>query len=365
MRGGLKLAGQAIKSRRSRRRAAGRKVIFPYLEQNLAAVRNKRVKQPLAIGRQITSTSSPTLRVSRSEYSAPVRDSIGYADNFVDVNAGDELYFPALAAHAGEYQYYAFRGLTIKYNAIQPATEAGQVAIGVVPTWDALIRITTWDELVALSQTRVTNAWQDMVYAVQPNNLNTQVKEFKVVTPMSLIDYEDPLQTQGFIVYAVRGSPANNTKQIGTLTVAYDACLMKPQLNPLSSSTNIWVGATSALTTHLGSDNFATILTSGTSTQPVFLITTPYRHKLLVFAYAATAGTFAGTATVANFAGTTATALAGTGLSADAAVRLALVVPDGTGPAQFTVSFPSSTQAWSGFRIMIRAVGQSTFWEDL
>lgn len=364
-RGAAQLAVQAIKSRRARRRAAGKKVVFPYIESNIAAVRNRRARQPLAVAKQMTAASTPTLRVVRTEYSMAVKDSSLYHDDFIFAAAGDEMYFPALAAHASEYQFYSFQGLTVKYNAIQPATEAGQVAIGVVPTWDALTKITCWDDLLALAQTRVTNAWQDMSYAVPPALMNTQVKEFRMITPSSAIDYTDPLQAQGFIIFAVRGSPATATKQIGTMTCSYDCRLSKPQLDPISSPTNIWIGAPSALTSHLGNDHFATIVQGGTDTQPVLLVTTAYRYRLLVLAHATTAGNIATMPNVTAFANCTATRLAASGASADTAMVAGVIVPDGSGDAQFTITFPTSTLAWSAFRVLVRGVGRGTFWEDL
>jgi len=341
-------------------------VIFPYIEDNIRAVRSrgKTVNAPVAVAKVSARSNPPEMAVSRSEYAIPVPDSKLYTDLFVAVVAGDELYYPALASISAQFLVYAFRGLDCIYEPVCGTNTPGQLAIAAVPTFEALGGVTTWDDLVALSTCSTTTVWQGMRYHVSPQVLNTQFKEWKVVTPSSAVDYSDPSECQGFIIIGVQGCATTATTTVGRVTVSYDAVLRKPRLDPVVASMNTWL-APGAIDGDLvsGSSHFATVTGSGLASEPSYEVTAKARTNMLVFVSAEAVGALAPVCGAAP--GCAVHELFSTGAAAKCG-GLFVVVPDGSATPVFTITLPEAPMSapYSNVRIMVRCVGRERFWID-
>jgi len=302
------------------------------------------------------------MSVSRSEYAVPVPDSKAYMDLFVTAIAGDELYYPALASIASQYQVFAFKGLDFVYEPVCGTNTPGQLAIAAVPTFEALQGVSTWDDLIALSTCSTTTVWQGMRYHASPQVMNTQFKEWKVVTPSSAVDYDDTSQCQGFIIIGVQGCATTATTTLGRITVSYDAVLRKPRLDPVIASQNVWFAPAATdgdLVT--GSAHFASVTGSGLASEPTYEVSTKARTNLLVIVHAEAVGALA--PVCASILGCTAHELVTVG-GATKCVGIFVVIPDGVDPPSFSVTLPEAPMSapYSNVRVMVRSVGREHFW---
>jgi hypothetical protein len=275
------------------------------------------------------------------------------------------MFYPALASMASQYQIYKFLGMKLKYEPSCGTSTAGQVGIAALPSYAAAAEIKTWQDLIALPQTKVTSPWAGLDYSVDLRHLNTQYKEWKSITPCSAIDVDQGDQVQGVVVYAINACDTTDTATvIGRWTVNYTVDFTKPRLDPVLSPTNIYSSVDHAsLVLGSGNEHFAEVTAVGTDTDPEFDVSTQHRANLMVWCSGTNSGTCTGQPEVVCVSGCVKAYINRTAgiQSADKHV-LALVKSTGETPLQeFTIVLPTTSGVWSDIRIFVRAVGRHDF----
>lgn len=374
VRGIFRGTGQAIKRRRYSRTMRGRRVVFPALDRPkrsawAARQRARTVRAPYAVSVQKTQQNPAMMHVTRSEYSADIIQNKGFLSGIIPVIAGDDLYYPALASMASQYQIYKFDGMRCVYQPSTGADTKGQIAIAAVPTYEAVTEIKTWSDLIALRGAVTSTVWaQGLVYNVNMGDLNTQYKEFKSLTPCSTIDFAAGDQVQGYVVYGVNGCATSDTTVLGRWTVTYDVKLTKPRLDPAMSPTNIY-GGTTALNLALdhGNTHWLDVDDSAsTATDPTYVFSTTHRANFLVIARATQGGTAAGLPTITADSDCE-VGYIDRGLAVNSLHKVVIAVVRMTGETSekvFTLQFPTTDSAYADVRIIVRAVGRHNFLLD-
>lgn len=362
--GGMRLLGQAIKSRRARRRTAGKRVVFPYLEQNLAAVRRQRartsmVAAPVAVGTTVRNEPSPGIRLMKQEYTMPVRDSDAFAKNFIVLAAGNDLYFPSLASLATQYQFYKFMSVTLEYSGNQGTTQTGQVVIAPVANYSDYTTIASWDQIVGLPHAQSFVPWSGQSITFPASYFNCQTPKFKAVVPSSSANYSDQLQTQGFVAIGVRGCSTTATKNIGELKVKYTVQLFNPRSMSAVSNLSHWYnsgGYDMSATYRLagGDTNLACVTTGTPGAGLTYTFTYKGKRPLLFIQWMTSAAATAGYSTWTATANCT-TTLVTRQYSASLEVALYTIEPTGAGDATWTVV--PNTAGVSTNRFVVKELG--------
>lgn len=166
------------------------------------------------------------------------------AKTCIPVIAGDQTFYPSLAAVTSQYQFYRFKGLILDYTPVCGASTNGQVAFAPVASYRDYDGVTTWDEVVGLPNVTVTNVWHACRIPISSSSLNRQVVEgWRSITPASDVDYEDVTESQGFVVVAIQGCATTDLSLVlGRVAVTYDAELFKPRVNAVVSDVTGWSG---------------------------------------------------------------------------------------------------------------------------
>lgn len=249
LRGGGRLLAQSIKSRRQRRRRAGKRVVFPHLEDNLAAVRGRAttVNAPAISGSVSNVSNSKGLTVAKSEATFALQDSVAFYKTWIPAVAANEYYFPSLCFQAQQFQFYRFNGLHLEYAPNVGTNTAGRVAFATVATLADFNAINSWADMVALPKCYNGPVWTTAKYDVSPQMLSQQVKEWQVVYPESQVDYQSATQVQGFVVIAIEGTAATSTLTEGVINVSYSCTLTKSKAPSLAGGFEGWYTTTSTL----------------------------------------------------------------------------------------------------------------------
>lgn len=165
-----------------------------------------------------------------------------FSRTVIPVVAGEDIYYPSLAAMASQYQFYRFKGLGLEYTPVVGASTNGQIAFAPVATYADYLSINSWDDIIGLPQASVSNIWQSMEVQIPMDMLNRQVNEgWRAIIPSSSIDYSDVTQCQGFIAVAVQGCANTDlTNVIGRVSVSYDALLFKARVTGVTTDAVVW-----------------------------------------------------------------------------------------------------------------------------
>lgn len=258
IRGGGRLLAQAIKSRRERRRRSGRKVIFPYLEENLRAIRpakrrrigtqNATMLNPARVGVVSSNTNSMGMQMSRMEYSVNLLEYSTFHKDFMPLCATQSNYFTALAKFAKAYQFYKFHSISMGYAPNKGTSMNGNFAVTVVANREDVDAITSWSDLINLPHTYYGPVHVKHQMFFGPKCFNSQVSKFKAVDEDKTNGY-DPTQVQGWLVYATQDCDGDFPQTvIGKLHTTYRVQLSGPRSAPQSAALSAYVSAADSAT---------------------------------------------------------------------------------------------------------------------
>lgn len=252
-----KLTGAAIKKRRAARIARGQRVVGQRVRNRLLSagvnlpIPASSVQAPQTIATMTRqSTVVKDLTLTRTELVQTVASPVATFQRVsVPIMAGNEQWFPSLAAIASQYQFYRFKKVTATYTPVCSTDTVGQIALAFVPRYDTAESIQSMGEFLSYPSVK-SSVWDGtnvQVTATQ-NTLNqTYLKQGYVVANMQEADLNDEQLVQGVLVYAHDNTPAAST-MLGTIQLSYVVELIKPRTQ---------VGATSAVCAYNRAGTFA------------------------------------------------------------------------------------------------------------
>lgn len=252
---------QAIKTRRTRRIRAGKRVAggrvrrrlldlgvsLPIPEGAGPGIQMGTEFAPRAVATKAVLTNLQSFNIRKTETGFPLISNTAAEFTSVPYNETGNLriyplnprlndVFPGLAAMAGQAAYYRWNSITVAYTPQCGADTQGCVGVAFCPDYSTAKAVFNWATFSGLAKNQKQAAWGASCQLATTECFNTQflTQGYKCVDPTAA-DYYDSASNQGFLLIGVTGC-ANNTTTLGEITIGYNVTLLKPIVDPTTSA---------------------------------------------------------------------------------------------------------------------------------
>lgn len=240
-----KLAVAGIKKRRQGRINAGKRVVGQRVRDrllNAGVDLPLKTMAPVAISSSVANAPQEMAMqpLVKQEVAQTVHGHTVFQKFMIPIAAGNDIWFPSCAALASQAMYFKFDWITVKYTPQCSTNATGRFAMAMFADYASADAVSSFGEMCGVKSIQ-GNIWSsDLDDLFCPSSvMNTQFSTTQgcIIKPTAEADYEDPMQNQGYLVYATEGlplvDPGNGAPHdgdvIGTLQVKYRVRLLKPK----------------------------------------------------------------------------------------------------------------------------------------